>query len=224
MKNILRNASRLLGKIKQSDQSFSSSSEYWEKRYQTGGNSGAGSYNNLAEFKAEIINTFVQENEIQTIIEYGCGDGNQLRLAKYPSYIGYDVSESAISICSNMFTSDKRKKFKLIKDYAAERAQLTLSLDVIYHLTEDYVFNEYMARLFDSSDGFVVVYSSNTDEPQKDQAPHVKHRKFTSWIDSNRPLVELIKHIPNKYVYTGDITKSSTADFFIYKICNRLCD
>ena len=33
-----------------------SSKDYWEKRYSKGGNSGAGSYNNLALFKASIIN------------------------------------------------------------------------------------------------------------------------------------------------------------------------
>lgn len=35
------------------------SKNYWENRYKSGGNSGAGSYSNLAEFKAEIINEFV---------------------------------------------------------------------------------------------------------------------------------------------------------------------
>ena len=35
---------------------FTTSNEYWEQRYKTGGNSGAGSYNRLAEHKADIIN------------------------------------------------------------------------------------------------------------------------------------------------------------------------
>ena len=32
------------------------SKKYWENRYKKGGNSGTGSYSNLAEWKAEIIN------------------------------------------------------------------------------------------------------------------------------------------------------------------------
>ncbi len=36
-----------------------------------GKNSGAGSYNELAEFKANVLNDFVRENDIQTVIEYG---------------------------------------------------------------------------------------------------------------------------------------------------------
>ncbi len=39
---------------------FNTSGEYWEERYKVGGNSGAGSYNNLAKFKGEIINNFIE--------------------------------------------------------------------------------------------------------------------------------------------------------------------
>ena len=41
------------------------SGEYWENRYKANGNSGAGSYNRLAEFKAEVINGFVKENNME---------------------------------------------------------------------------------------------------------------------------------------------------------------
>ena len=63
---------------------FISSSEYWDQRYRTGGNSGAGSYNRLAQFKASFLNTFVNTYQIASVIEYGCGDGAQLKLARYP--------------------------------------------------------------------------------------------------------------------------------------------
>ena len=62
------------------------SKKYWEKRYLKGGDSGDGSYGKLAEFKAKVINRFVKENEIKTIIEWGCGDGNQLTYMNYPNY------------------------------------------------------------------------------------------------------------------------------------------
>ena len=38
---------------------FRDSKHYWEDRYASGGNSGSGSYNKLAEFKSEVINAFV---------------------------------------------------------------------------------------------------------------------------------------------------------------------
>ena len=75
------------------------SKDYWNTRYKTGGNSGAGSYNNLANFKAKIINNFIQKNNIQSIIDYGVGDGNQLKLINTENkiYTGIDVSSIIIS-------------------------------------------------------------------------------------------------------------------------------
>ena len=85
---------------------FIGSKNYWIERYDSGGNSGDGSYGKLAEFKAEILNEFVQQNNIKTIIEYGSGDGNQLTLAEYPSYTGFDVSPKALSLCREKFLND----------------------------------------------------------------------------------------------------------------------
>lgn len=96
-----------------SDGSFSSAA-YWNERYVSGGNSGAGSYNRLAEFKAEVLNAFVERERIQSVIEWGCGDGNQLRLARYPRYIGLDVSKEAVRKCRNIFKADRTKKFSHI--------------------------------------------------------------------------------------------------------------
>lgn len=196
---------------------FSGSMEYWQQRYESGGNSGAGSYNELAEFKANVLNCFVKDNTIDTVLEYGCGDGNQLKLAKYPSYIGYDVSAKVISHCANMFSDDETKQFKLMHEYRGEVADLTLSLDVIYHLIEDDTFNSYMERLFSSSRRFVIIYSSNTGDNSDNQALHVKHRRFSEWVETKQPQWKLLWHIPNKYPYEGDVNKGSFADFYIYE-------
>ena len=165
-----------------SNLNFFNSSDYWEKRYANGGNSGSGSYNNLAKFKAEIINNFLNINEIKTVIEWGSGDCNQLSMINYKQYIGYDVSKTAINICQKKFYNDSTKKFFHIngKFINNKKADLTISLDVIYHLLEDNVYNLYMKNLFDSSEKYICIYSSNYD---KIDAMHVKHRKFTDWID-----------------------------------------
>jgi GT2 family glycosyltransferase len=192
------------------------SKEYWEKRYIDGGHSGAGSYNFFAEFKAEVINKFVLKNNIDTVIEFGHGDGNQLKLSNYPKYLGFDVSSTIVELCKNKFKLDKTKKFKNLDEYNNEKADLTLSLDVIYHLIEDDVFNDYMYRLFNASLKYVIIYSSN-DEQLIDKANHVKHRKFSDWIENNMKNWKLIDYIPNKYPYTGDHLKGSFADFYVYK-------
>lgn len=195
---------------------FQGSEDYWKYRYETGGHSGDGSYNQLAEFKAEILNTFVSDNRITSVIEYGCGDGNQLGLAQYPKYIGFDISSNAIDRCQKNFSGDRTKTFKLMESYRDQTAELTLSLDVIYHLVEDPVFVDYMNRLFDSSERFVIIYSSNTDDNPEGTAAHVRHRNFSKWINEHKKEWELIKHIPNKYFFNGDTKTGSFADFYIY--------
>lgn len=202
--------------------SFTTSDNYWENRYKRGDNSGSGSYNNLAEFKGDVINEFVAKNNIETVMEFGSGDGNQLKYFSFKNYVGYDVSETAISICRNLFKEDATKQFKLIKTHYAEKAELTLSLDVIYHLVEDDVYMAYMKKLFSSSTQYVIVYSSNSDDHENNgKVPHVKHRKFTDWVQNYAQEFKLIEHVPNKYQYNGDGSKSTYADFFIFRIENR---
>ena len=164
--------------------SFKTSEKYWEENYKKGGNSGEGSYNNLAEFKAEVINEFVNEKKVLSVIEFGCGDGNQLRYFQFKSYLGYDVSRTVIQKCSADYANDKTKKFKIIDSSGDTTSDLTLSLDVIYHLVEDDTFNLYMERLFKASNKFVIIYSSNLEETTR-SVPHVRHRKFDEWVKVN---------------------------------------
>src|SRR5258706_45661 len=90
---------------------FRGSGRYWESRYVSGGTSGAGSYGVQAEYKASFLNSFVADNNVRTVVEFGCGDGNQLRLAAYPSYLGLDVSSKAVHMCIEAFRSDQSKSF-----------------------------------------------------------------------------------------------------------------
>jgi SAM-dependent methyltransferase len=192
-----------------------SSTEYWESRYASGRNSGGGSYSRLADFKAEILNAFVAGHAIQSVIEFGCGDGNQLSLAVYPRYIGLDVSKTIVEKCRQLFKADPSKSFELMADYAGEQADLALSLDVVFHLVEDDVFEAYMRTLFGASGTYVIVYSSNSAEIGG-AGRHEKHRRFTDWVDANETGWKLVEHIPNRYPYAGDSATGSPADFFVY--------
>lgn len=196
---------------------FQGSDNYWIRRYQKGRTSGSGSYGKLAIFKADTLNSFVKEKKINTIIEYGCGDGNQLNYAQYPDYIGFDVSPKAIELCNELNKNDLTREFRLLDQYQGERADLTLSLDVIYHLVEDDVFSCYMERLFDSADRFVIIYSSNFENNAEDQAQHVRHRKFTSWVEDHQKDWQLAKFIPNRFPYSAANLKGSLADFCFFE-------
>ncbi len=224
MKNAIKNLpvigpilKHVIDSCSKPENAFSGSENYWIERYESGGNSGAGSYNELSHFKADVINNFTLKKNIETVIEYGCGDGNQLKLATYGSYIGFDVSQKSIFICKKIFENDDTKKFELIKNYNGETAQLALSLDVIYHLTEDQVFVDYMNRLFESAEVYVIIYSSNTDLQEFDQSMHVKHRKFTDWVQENKMNWNLEQYTPNKYPPVENENTGSSSDFYIYK-------
>lgn len=195
------------------------SGEYWEQRYRSNGNSGAGSYAHLAAFKADFLNAFVRENGIRTVVEFGCGDGNQLKLARYPRYTGFDVSPKSIEICSHLFHGDASKSFHTLEESVDVSADLSLSLDVIYHLVEDDVYHRYMERLFQSSTSWVIVYSSNTDANDSAQSIHVRHRKFTDWVARQRRDFEPIQHVPNRYPVDRYGAEGSFADFFVF--CKR---
>lgn len=192
---------------------------YWNNRYQTNGNSGAGSYGLLAQYKAGVINDFIAKNKINSVGDFGFGDGNQLSKLVCPKYTGFDISEAALEICVRKFAADKTKRFLLANKFKAQKFDLSLSLDVIFHLTDDTEFNTYMTNLFRSSRRYVIIYSSNGNALTK-SAPHIKDRNFTAWIEANQPDFRTVRIIANPYKYNekaADSKNTSISDFYIYQ-------
>jgi hypothetical protein len=191
-----------------------SSGEYWEARYGRGGASGAGSLGRLARFKAAVINRFIVENRIGSVIDVGCGDASQLGLLELPpDYVGVDVSATALARCADRFPG--RRFVTPDKLRTVPPAELTLSLDVIYHLIEDTVFTATMRTLFAWATRFVVIYASNSDAVSS--SPHVRHRRFTAHVDATEPDWRLLAHLPNPYPFDpARPDDTSFADFFIY--------
>lgn len=196
---------------------FATSEAYWQRRYSRGLTSGDGSYGKLAHFKAEVINRWFLEYNMTDAIEFGCGDGHQLLLMHYPKYLGFDISEDALSLCRRRFAGDGTRDFAHVDTYDGSRACTALSLDVIYHLVEDEVFEAYMHRLFNAAEQWVIVYSSNHDRQDALQSPHVRHRLFTGWVEKHLPQWELLRQVTNPYPECGDPREGSSADMFLYR-------
>jgi hypothetical protein len=193
---------------------FGASRNYWERRYRMGGDSGAGSGSDLPRFKSDVLNGFVRREEVESIIEFGCGDGGQLALADYPRYLGLDISKTAIARCGERFREDPGKSFLCYDPAAAVRignflrADLTLSLDVIYHLVEDPIYECYLEDLFTASRRFVIVYSTDRDE--RTRSPHVRHRAFTADVRRRFPEFQLDRTMDNR------VEDESLPKFFFY--------
>lgn len=193
---------------------MAASGDYWESRYRMGGTSGMGSAGRLARFKAAVVNQFIAANSIGSVIDIGCGDASQLTLLQLPvDYVGVDVAPTALARCAAQFP---RRRF-ITPDRLAgvAPAELTLALDVIYHLIEDATFTATMRSLFAWSTRFVVIYASNAEAASP--APHVRHRRFTDHVAATEPDWRLLAHLPNPYPYHPACPdQTSFADFFIY--------
>ncbi|QIB75151.1 class I SAM-dependent methyltransferase [Halogeometricum borinquense] len=186
--------------------------DYWERRYARGRTSGPGSRGDHARFKATVINDFLDEHDVESVVEFGCGDGRQVELGEYESYVGYDVSESAVERCRERFADDPTKRFETydpLSDTPNVNADVALSLEVLFHLVDDDVYEASIRHLFDSADRFVLILSSNRDDPVSG-ALHVRHRKFTDDVERWFDAFELVETIPNEF-------EERVSDFYIYE-------
>ncbi len=197
--------------------SFPGSAAYWERRYAQGGNSGAGSYGRLARFKAEVVNELVVQNRVRSVIDLGCGDGHQLGLLKLADYVGFDISETSLQTCRERYRGDTAKRFLPMAALPEHRADLCLSLDVVYHLVEDPVFERYMHSLFDASSDLVVIYASNPPNDHAGTSPHVRHRAVTRWVAQERHDFRFLGAIENPYPLVTDPINESFAHFMLFK-------
>ena len=205
--------------------STSGSADLWERRYAAGGDAGPGSRGRLARFKADIVNDFARQDAVRTVVELGCGDGDQLALMEYGDYVGIDVSPTALSACRERFADRPGWRFlepEGIGDLSGS-FDLALSLDVIgylvldviRYLVEDPVYEQHMDRLFTLSDRFVMIYSTNHEA--YGTGDHVRHRRFTDWIAANQPDWIQIRHVANRYPFDPtDPDNISDADFFVF--------
>ena len=191
---------------------MSNTRSIWEKRYKANGNSGTGSYGILCDYKAEFINKFVIDHNCKNVIEFGSGDGNQMSYFNVPQYTGVDISEHIINSCKQKYKHLINKKFVTYDEYykTSPDFDLSLSLDVIYHLVDDNIYEKYMNDLFNSTKKYIIIYSTNVNETYN--GSHIYNHKFTDYIDLNFPLANLLHHEPNPY------PKLSGADFFVYRL------
>ena len=107
--------------------------------------------------------------------------------------------------------------FQLVDETNLENvsADLALSLDVIYHLVEDDVYEQHMSSLFGIATRAVIIYSSNSDASHF--GAHIRHWEFTEWVDDNTDW-RLARHVKNPYPNDKrNPSQTSWADFYVFK-------
>lgn len=191
---------------------YPGSARYWEKRYAHGGHSGSGSSGALAEYKARVVNDFVVEMAVNSITELGCGDGQQLALAHYPVYCGLDIAPTAVNICRKKFNLNQNFHFAVYHpesfNPADYQSDMALSMEVVFHLTEQKAYRLYMQHLFACARRWVVIFSANEPDTTGGVFPHFKPRVFTQDIPDGWAL---------RHCLTNPHRDLSISDFYFFE-------
>lgn len=184
---------------------------YWDRRYRDGRTSGAGSEGNEGAYKADYVSDLIHNRNIESVVDWGCGDGQVLKLIRLEGaeYLGVDVSHTIVNRMREKFP-----EYEFITPVPGMNDltwELGLSMDVLFHLPDDADYFEYLDRLFGHSTRFVVIYSTNYAGGRT--ARHVFRREFTPDIAERFPDWELTT------VETP--LREGLASFFVYEKVQR---
>jgi len=195
--------------------------EYWDKRYRAGGDSGKGSTGKLLEFKLDFIVSFLKRHELSVVVDYGCGDAKLLDmgLSLDIKYTGIDASEFIVEKNKKKY-ANANIKFVNSSEYkfGSEKFEVSLSIDVLYHIINIKDYTEYMYNLFNLSSKFVIIYSATkNDLPNTEK--HIKIRDFRPWIKEKMQGWTLFDFRKNLYPYDTikSTSNSSISNFYVYK-------
>jgi trans-aconitate methyltransferase len=155
--------------------------DYWRNRHRrrrgTWQAVGSGSVGHLAEWKVDLVNTLVCENGARSLLDLGCGDGRVSEGFEVETYLGLDPSPVAVA--------EARKRVGdrtgwSVQEYEPAAimgqtppADVSVSLDVVFHLIDDRLYFAYLTHLFHCTRMAVGIYSTNWDGPAH---AHMRHR------------------------------------------------
>jgi hypothetical protein len=194
---------------------FTLSRDHRERRYRAGRIPGTGSYGGLVCFRAEVMNAFVTERGIESVVGCGCGDDAQLSLANYPRYLGRDISPTVIERRRKRLQSRREKAFALAGTTDHGVHDLAASSDIILYLVKHETFHQDLETLFGSSRRSAFSYSRSSEMPEPE--PHIGHRAFSRWAKPKRPQRRPLSTIKNRYPYApSDPDQTFLSDFYTY--------
>jgi SAM-dependent methyltransferase len=208
---------------------------YWERRYLHGGFSGAGSRGESLSQKIGFAHTVygdVQKEGGCGVLDLGCGDGRFAagfvkfgleEQVNFTAYRAVDISPKALEIaeefCRHNVPPEEVNRHMSFELFRPDRPEqpitpgvfgLGLSLEVIFHILEDDIYDLYMRTLFDRC-RTVFIQTAADPEPVRTAGDHIVWRDTQEWVWTHRPEAVCIHHIPRPF---GD---RSFSDFFVYR-------
>jgi len=158
--------------------------EYWTVCYRIGIGAGPGSAGALLKFKINYLNTIFGKYNINSIFDFGCGNGVVSAKLNCQSYFGVDICPLAIE---NFRLSIKKQNFQAeigqFEDYSKEiiisklktKPDCCICLDVLYHISDFECLKKTLQNIFNCGAKFIVLYTIPWDFPRKEIAfPNVQ--------------------------------------------------
>jgi SAM-dependent methyltransferase len=160
--------------------------EFWENRYRLGGNSGAGSRGEEAAWKVGRVLDVVERHGIQTILDFGSGDGHVARalmdaLPPHTRYQGIDIAPTAVQLGTQKALPNMRFQQGDFTAGFEGSADLVLCLDVLFHLSTPQKHQAAIEAICRSFRRVAVVAAWNeriVEEYQGSFAAHTFYRPF----------------------------------------------
>lgn len=161
---------------------------YWDSRWRDGPPC-PGSNGDTAASKAAWLNAAVQDLDVRSIVDWGCGDGGQAALVNVGMYVGIEVAPSAWEAASVALATRDNCCVVLAPpgQQITVRADMAVSMDVVFHLTDDREYEEWIARVFGSASRFVAVYGTDYDSVVNG---HMRHHEVTRDAPADWSLIE----------------------------------
>jgi SAM-dependent methyltransferase len=112
---------------------------YDENEWQYGSGVGSLPLNNIEYL--EFLQLFIKSNEIQTVVDYGCGDWQSSRFLDWGevAYLGLDVVESVVRRNRELFARGKISFEMVAPGKGIPRVDLVVCKDVFQHLPNEMI-------------------------------------------------------------------------------------
>lgn len=168
---------------------------YWNNRYYNGRSSGYGSYGKQLKKKLKYLSGL----DIESISEIGCGDfnfgKNLLKLYPEAYYVGQDISE--LIIAKNQKEYPKYQFTTNLGELI--KADLTLCIDVLFHITDDAEYYFLLENLKNNWKKYLAITANEEENPRT--SAHVKIRRFDPSYFGKPIIKEIVEKEGNLYFY-----------------------
>jgi len=169
--------------------------EYWNERFKLRKNVGWGSHpkSNWYKQKKDAVRRVLDKDNVLKVLDICCGDCKFI--AELPQFqnnsIEYVGIEPTKSIYNQITKEFPDKTFlnitipELIKTTMNEEFDLIICYDMLFHLVDDKLYDDFIKWMFNRKTKFVIVsYSDVPEKIQKSEAGHYIPRNFYKNIQS----------------------------------------